>query len=326
MWKEWLHNLLAKGNIRGRDITAFVMSLLLAFSIWLIHNLSLNYSATMTVPVLAECNIEGHSNRSSNSIVIAARCRTTGFNLVKNRNKSDRKAVLIHFAENDMKHREGEIYSISSSELASYMGQLFGDDVRLESFLSETFQFRFPFENNKKVPVHPVKVMSFKDQYMAMGDMHLQPDSVVIYGEPFQLENIDRVFTKTIDLQNLHSSVHGAVKIEPISGVRMSETEVKYSLDISRYVEISTDVVISLRNVPSGKHVTVYPSVAKVVYRCAFPLSSDPSGEVHFYIDYKDFEKSKGGKCVPSPTRLPEGVISYTMIPEVFDCIEEGKQ
>ena len=51
------------------------MSLLLAFSIWLIHNLSLNYSDTISVPVMAQCNIDGHSNVSSNSSMIAARCR-----------------------------------------------------------------------------------------------------------------------------------------------------------------------------------------------------------------------------------------------------------
>ena len=44
------------------------------------------------------------------------------------------------------------------------------------------------------------------------------------------------------------------------------------------------------------------------------------------YIDYKDFIKSKEGKCVPVSTPLPEGVISYTIEPEVFDCIEEGRQ
>ena len=43
------------------------MSLLLAFSIWLIHNLSLNYSDTISVPVMAQCNIDGHSDVSSNS-------------------------------------------------------------------------------------------------------------------------------------------------------------------------------------------------------------------------------------------------------------------
>ena len=326
MLKDRIRSLLVRSDIGGRDIIAFVVSLLLAFSIWLIHNLSLNYSSTMTVPVVAECNLDGHSNVSSNSSAIVARCRTSGFSLLRNRNKSNREAVHIHFAEKDMRHKEGEIFYITSQELGSYVSEIFGDGVRLEAFLSETVQFRFPFENNKKVPVMAVKAITYKNQYMAMGEITLKPDSVIVYGEPFQLEKIDRVMTKTIELQNVHSSAHGAVKLEPLSGVRVSDSEVNYSLDVTRFVEIASETVISIRNVPSGRKVSVYPSVAKVYYKCAFPLSSDPSNKVHFFIDYKNFENSREGKCIAEHTSLPEGVLDCTTEPEVFDCVEEGKQ
>lgn len=325
MWKDRIHSLLGNRDLGGRDVMVFVMSLLLAFSIWLIHNLSLNYSDTMSVPVVAVCNIDGHSDMSSNSSTIAARCRTSGFSLMKNRHTAKREAVKIRFESKDMHHREGEIYYITAAELGNYVTEIFGDGVRLESFLSETIQFRFPFENNKRVPVQAVQVVTFKPQYMAMGEIRLQPDSVTIYGEPFHLEKIDRVSTRTLDLMNLKSSAHGVVKLEPVAGVRMSDTEVNYSLDVTRFVEIRTDVVISLRNVPAGKKLSVYPSTARVVYRCAFPLSNNPADDVHFYIDYKDFEKSIGGKCIAHATRIPEGVIEYSIEPEVFDCVEEGK-
>ena len=204
--------------------------------------------------------------------------------------------------------------------------EIFGDGVRLESFLSETVQFRFPFENNKKVPVQAVQVVSFKPQYMAMGQIRLQPDSVTIYGEPFHLEHIDRVFTRTIDLHNLKSSAHGVIRLEPVHGVRMSATEVNYSLDVTRYVEIRSEVSVGVRNVPAGKKLSVYPSTASVVYKCAFPLSQDPTEGVQFYIDYADFKSSIGGKCIAHASRVPEGVIECTVTPEVFDCVEEGRQ
>ncbi len=326
MWKDRLHRLLGRLQLDGRDITVFLVSLLLAFSIWLIHNLSLYYSDTMNVPVVAECNIEGHSNRSSNSNIIAARCRTSGFSLLRNRHQAKRKAVVVRFDPKDMHCKEGELFTVSAAELGNYVTEIFGDDVRLESFLSETVQFRFPFENHKRVPVQAVQVVSFKPQYMAMGQMKLQPDSVTVYGEPFHLENIDRVFTRTIDLPNLKSSAHGSVRIEPVSGIRMSETEVNYTLDVTRYVEIRSEVSVQVRNLPAGKKMSVYPSTATVLFKCAFPLSQDPTQDVQFYIDYLDFQKSIGGKCVAHASRVPNGVIECTLTPEVFDCVEVGKQ
>ena len=326
MWKERLHKLLGRLHLDGRDISVFLMSLLLAFSIWLIHNLSLNYSDTLSMPVVARCEIEGHSNVSSNSSMIAARCRTSGFSLLRIRHQAKRKALNVRFDSKDLHHKDGEIFYITAAELSNYVTEIFGDGVRLESFLSETVQFRFPFENNKKVPVQAVQVVSFKPQYMAMGQIRLQPDSVTIYGEPFHLEHIDRVFTRTIDLHNLKSSAHGVIRLDPVHGVRMSATEVNYSLDVTRYVEIRSEVSVGVRNVPAGKKLSIYPSTASVVFKCAFPLSQDPTEGVQFYIDYADFKSSIGGKCIAHASRVPEGVIECTVTPEVFDCVEEGRQ
>lgn len=326
MWKDRLHKLFGRLHVDGRDISVFMMSLLLAFSIWLIHNLSLNYSDTVSVPVVAQCNIDGHSNISSNSCMIAARCRTSGFSLLRIRQQGKRKALTIRFDSKDLHHKEGEQFYITAAELSDYVTAIFGDGVRLESFLSESVQFRFPFENNKRVPVQAVQVLSFKPQYMATGQIRLQPDSITVYGEPFHLEHIDRVFTRTIELSNLKASAHGVVKIEPVNGVRMSETEVNYSLDVTRYVEVSTEVSVGVRNLPAGRKLSIYPSTAKVVFKCSFPLSKDPTEGVQFYIDYADFVNSKGGKCIPHASRIPEGVIECTVTPEIFDCVEEGRQ
>ncbi|MCQ2144092.1 MAG: hypothetical protein MJY56_08525, partial [Bacteroidales bacterium] len=45
----------------GKDWILALVSLLLAIGVWLVHNLGLNYIDFMTVPVVAECSIEGHS-------------------------------------------------------------------------------------------------------------------------------------------------------------------------------------------------------------------------------------------------------------------------
>ena len=302
------------------------MSLLLAFGIWLIHNLSLNYSETLSVPVIAECNIEGHSIMSSNSSTIAARCRTSGFTILRGRHKAKKEAVHVRFNSADMHEAEGDMFYITSAELGNYVSDIFGEGVQLESFLSESFQFRFPAENHRRVPVQAVTSLSYKPQYMAMAPLHLKPDSVTVYGEPYHLETISKVFTKAIELDNLKSSAHGSVRLESVQGVRMSVEEVGYSLDVTRFVEIATDVTVTPRNVPAGLKLSVYPSTAKVVFKCVFPLTHDPSDLVSFHIDYSDFQKSIGGRCMAIPSKIPDGVIEYSIEPEVFDCVEESSK
>lgn len=301
----------------------FGLSFLLAFSIWMAHNLSLQYSSLISMPVIAESNIDGRSSVSNNTTSIVARCRTTGYNLLRKNRSADRKQIHVFFSPEDMHHESGDIFSISSNELGGYVKEIFGDDVQLESFVSSSVQFRFPVENHKKVPVQPISVISYKSQYTSTGSLAMSPDSVTVYGEPVRLESIDRVHTETITLQNLSSGAHGVARLETPNGVRLSTGEVSYSLDVTRYVEVRAERTVSVRNVPPGKELNAYPSVAEVVLRCSFPLGYDPTEGLSLYIDYADFQKSIGGRCVPHLEGLTSAVIDYSIEPQVFECIEK---
>ena len=53
-------------------------SLILAGLIWLFSNLSMSYSGILlSVPIVAECNLQGHSNVSSGSAILTAMQRKT---------------------------------------------------------------------------------------------------------------------------------------------------------------------------------------------------------------------------------------------------------
>lgn len=323
MLKEPLHKLLRKSGINGRDLAVFLLSLLLAFSIWISHNLSLQYSSVVSVPVIALSNIEGHQAESSNTSPVVARCRTTGYRLLRKNRMSRRGQLRVYFSPDDLHQEDEDLYYITSNELSGYFSEIFGDNVQLESFVSSRVQFRFPAENHKTVPVQAVSVVSFKPQYMALGAMKIVPDSVVVYGEPLHLQNIDRVVTEAITLQNLSSGAHGMARLEaPKGGIRLSVSEVSYALDVTRYVELHKEVKVGTRNVPAGRDLTVYPSVVDVVFRCVFPLAYDPTEGVSFYVDYNDFASSINGRCVPRDSGLPSSVIDYSVEPKVLECIE----
>ena len=68
---------------RGREWLFFAASLILAVLIWLFSNLSRPYSGVLTVPIIAECNLQGHSNVSTNASMLSARCRAEGYRLLR---------------------------------------------------------------------------------------------------------------------------------------------------------------------------------------------------------------------------------------------------
>lgn len=298
----------------------FLLCLLFSAGLWLVLNLSQDYVAIVSVPVVAGSNIEGRAAMSTSEATVTAQVAAAGFQHVFLSRKHKR-PVQVAFAATDFRHDRGEWYSIANANLYRYATQIFGDGVSVESFISEDLSFSFPEESYKKVPVRPVLSVSFEPQFMAQTPMSLQPDSVLLYGEPSRLANVDHVLTKPLELTALRSSVHGKVRLEAPSGIRLSHDEAIYSMEVTRYVEIRSEVRIGTHNVPARVDLAVLPSTATVVFRCAFPTTTNPASAAEFFIDYRDFSESRTGRCVPRAVGIPPQVIDYTISPEVFDCL-----
>lgn len=307
--------------IRGRDWILFLTSLFLASVIWLVSNLSRTYSGIISIPVVAECGIDGHSDVSANVATATARCHTTGFRLLSNRYSKDRKPLRIKVERQDLHSAGKEDFYLAGAVLNNYTNAIFGDETQVDAFISDTLRFRFPAQNHKRVPVELVQDITYRPQFMCSEPLKIEPDSVTVYGEAARIDNIDRVYTASLNLYDVHENRHGTLRLGRIKGVRLSEEEVHYTMTVSRYVEISTTLPVEVWNAPTGRHLQVYPSSADVVFRCVFPVSKDPTEAVRLYIDYGDFVSSLNGRCIPKVLSLPSGVIDYYVYPEVFDCI-----
>jgi len=79
---------------------------------------------------------------------------------------------------------------------------------------------------------------------------------------------------------------------------------------------------VTVRNVPKGHTLNVFPSRLQVVLDCYFPVNSDPFENVDFYVDYNEFASSITGRCVVHCDNLGASVIDYKLTPEVCDCVE----
>jgi hypothetical protein len=308
--------------LRGREWLLFATSLVLALLIWLLSNLSRSYSGVLGVSVVAECNLQGYSNISSNSAMLSARCRAEGFRLLREGTRRSRKPVQVAFDRADLRHAAGERFFVTGNVMNNYLRQIFGDKVDVEDIITDTLYFLFSPENNKRVPVNFAGDFSYRSQYMASGPLKLTPDSVTVYGDKARLDLVDHVSTAQIFPDDVHDVQHGVLRLRRIKGVRLSDETVSYELPVSRYVEMRSELPVTVRNVPSGRHLDVFPSRATVVLHCTFPVGHDPFEAFELYIDYADFASSLSGRCVARVPELPRGVLDYRVEPAVFDCIE----
>lgn len=320
--KQIFIKILNRLNVGGKDTRMLLISFLLAFSVWFIHNLSLKYSGIISVPVTAVSNIDGHSDKASNVITATARCRASGFRMLSSRHM--RNTVTITVDKADLKRRSGDEYYLTGAVLNNYAQHIFGDGSTVEAFISDTLVFRFPSELHKKVPVEVNRMISYRPQYAADGDIRIEPDSVTVYGDEIRLAQIDRVYSEPLRLSDVHNSMHGVLKIKDISGIRSSDSEVSYSIDVTRFVEMRTTLPVEIRssgNTPR-KRLRMIPSMVDVIIDCAFPPQNNVTGAVKAYIDYDDFAASSTGRCVVKVETKSGNIIAWRTEPEVVDCIE----
>ncbi len=302
-----------------------LLALLLAFSTWLIHNLSLRYNEYLKVSVTAVCNIDGHSNVSENRCEVMARCRTTGYQIIKHSFRPRTIEAKVQFNPSAMKPASDDTFYITSSDLQEYSHLIYGDKVSVEYFVSDTLFFKFPQQDSRRVPVYLVHSLSFRPQYINASEFTCVPDTITIYGDKYKIDKIDRVYTTPIRKTDLYENIQGLAPIEKIRGVRYSDAEVRYSMDVTRYVEIKNTYQIQTVNVPADKKLLVYPSSVEATFKCEYPLADNAMENIAFVVDYEEFISSLNGKCTLKPVNIGDSVLSYQIYPVAVDCVLEDR-
>lgn len=322
--KDLFHRLLKALNISGRDWVILTLSLLLAFSVWMIHNLSLKYNANLSAKVIAVCNLDGHENVSAATAEALARGRATGYNIIESYIKA-RRPVKVEFNPTVMQKYDSERFFVTGEKLNEYSHLIFGEDISVDHYISDTLFFRFPTVNHKKVPVVPVSILTYKGQYMARGPLEVTPDSVVVAGDPYLLESVKQVYTTPIRHLDISENISGVAGIEYIKGVNIQAKDIYYSMDVVRYVEFVSEAHVEAVNVPADKSLMIFPSIVTLRMRCEFPLMDDAEGQQTVYVDYNDFKTSVGGNCPVRVKNLPKGILSYDVEPVSVRCVEESR-
>ena len=114
------------------------------------------------------------------------------------------------------------------------------------------------------------------------------------------------------------------VGLEKIKGVRFSVDQVRYQMNVKRFVELELNLPVRTVNVPGGKILRVYPSEARVRLRCGFPLIEDPEKGLYLQADYNDYVNSRNGRCPLKLSGMSRGIISYQIEPVSVSGLIEG--
>ncbi|MBQ9582941.1 MAG: hypothetical protein IJR25_01250 [Bacteroidales bacterium] len=308
----------------GNDWVVLLISLLLAFSVWFIHGMSLKYMVPMKFKVTIATDLEGYAGESSSDDVLVIRATGTGFSIIGLRTSPNvARSIKLNVPGAKLRRIAGEanLFDVYTRDLSEELYQALGAKVTINTFDTEKLTFRLTPRTHKKVPVVLQSDISCKSQYMIASDIVLRPDSVAVYGDVSILENITQAETEKVTFFNADAPLDGKTRIKPLRGAEMSASEVEYHVDVVRYIELTAEVSFSPIGVPAGYNMIMIPSSGTVRYRVPYALAGSEQNPPVFVVYYSDFSASRSGIVVPSLYSAPAQMISYEIEPASVECI-----
>ena len=309
---------------RGGDLFVLIFSLLLAFFMWSMYRLSLEYSSVFEYKVNLSTNLVGRSRSavSQNSVII--RGSASGFSIIQQKIEDNEISIYMDSQYLKKEGVDGDLFGVNSNDIKGALQSSLGSEFKIESVVSDTLVFAFPKQSYKKVPVKLLSKVTCRPQFAVFSEISTTPDSVYIYGEYDKISTIDYVQTRNIRKNMADSPIQGVVKLSEIEGIRFSESEVYYSIDVQRYYENSCQVSVSVVNDPMGSLVTIFPQEVTVTYWALYRKRNITPADFSIVADYSQLFNSASSSEKNIRLELlsaPEELFNVRIVPQYVGCL-----
>ena len=309
-----------------RDLRLLIASLLIACFVWAMHAFSLDYSATVPCTLRVSTRLEGYAPDATARETMMIRGRATGFYLLKVRGTGRKSMPIdIEVEPRCFQPVEGSdgLFTVAVSDIRDRLAERLGERFSIDFVETERLSFLFTPQSYIKVPVIPSLDLTFRPQYMQVGDVRLKPDSVLVYGAVKDLQRVTEVRTQGISFRGVDKSLGGYVGLEPVPGLRFESDRIEYEVDVDRYVETTLTLAVTAVHVPAGRTLMILPSQVEFTFRSSFrPRGGRITAEnLALVVDYDDFAGAGSNRVIPQLV-TDRDIYSWRIRPELVECIQ----
>ncbi|RPH32874.1 MAG: hypothetical protein EHM93_07455 [Bacteroidales bacterium] len=251
----------------------FLFFLIVSTIIWYLSKLSHEYSTTMAYPIRYENLPKGKVLVGEPPRRIQLRVKAFGYTLLKEKMSAALSPIELDLGKHLSQSFEGSKVKqfILTYRLRNSIVKQFGSEILLEGIEPDTLYVELSDMVNKMVRIHPQVEVDYEQQYMASGDLTLEPDSIAISGPKSVIDTIKLVNTKQVKFKNLNQRVLERIQIIPINQVTFSTRSVTLSIPVEKYTEITIKVPVDIENQPDSVKLMFIPKTIDV--KCNVVLS-----------------------------------------------------
>lgn len=274
----------------GRErIIVFIVSLILALSLWLMVNLSRDYTLNIELPI--EVGAVPAEKALVKELPSTATVSLTGegwklINLYNN-------PPTINI---DVNNKKVDLFD----QVQQQMGAML--NINIQRVQPQNLTVQLGDRISKKVPVRSAVNVNFSEQYGFLDSPTLNPDSITIDGAATLVEGIEEWSTDSIKINNIKKDISRTVPLKPPSElISLSQNEVGYEADVVEYTEGEIRANITTRNLPPGRMLSYSPLAITIKYDVPIEEYADVQDENPFdvYVDYQQILEDSTGFVTP---------------------------
>lgn len=273
----------------GREkIVVFMVALILALGLWLMVNLSEEYTINLNLPIEIG-NLPGDQALAQDLPDHASVSVTgEGWNLLTLYNTPPPISVDVMMDQIDLWDQVRQ--------------QMNNQPVTVTSVQPVMLSVELEEKITRQVPVISNVDISFRDRYNLMGEARIVPDSIAISGAASVVENVTLWHTEPVELDDVHSEIVQEIQLQEANDlITLSRNTVTYRAEVVEYTEGEVRVPILTRDLPEGRSVSFSPSNIRV--RFDIPIGEyrqvEESMPVIAYVSYDQIRSDSTGFVTP---------------------------
>lgn len=310
-----------KANLK---IRMFLVFLVLSLLFWTLIKLSKAYTTDVVFDVNYK-NIPANKVFQSSVISeITASVKSSGFNLLKY--KINRKKLNIDLS--GFSYKSGlTYYYLPNNHLSELRFQLTVDSS-IERISIDTIFVSLGQNKVKKVPVELNAEIQFKLGYNFVGEILMQPDSVLVSGPASLIDTIYKVVTHEISLKEVSGNIERNVSIHSFNNenVILSNSQVELFAEIDRFTEGTLNVTFEVINIPDDVKIITFPKEVAVIYKVGLSNFSKITTEnMKVVCDFKQTEEHNQDYMIPALLEQSSLISSVRFVPAKIEFLIEKR-
>ncbi len=297
-------------NVLKRSSRAFIVALIVSFSIWILINLSKTYQKTIPVKVIYT-NSNNNTLIQSKDSILKVKIEGSGFSLL--RKNINQLSYTI-----STKSSKQWVWDANDDQFKS----LFPKTINVLSVSPKLVNFELIKLSQKKVPIRNKINVKTKIGY-SITKTQMSKDSVIVYGPKVSLKTINFIDTKSYTYNDLIDNINDSISLlSPKDDVKLEFTNVKYSYAIERFTQGNFLMDVSIKNIPQGKKIKIFPKQVNLQFQTPLSTYSKLNKEQFaVYVDYLEINSTSSlpiridyvPECVKN-TKLLKNSVTYLLI------------